>query len=200
MKLDPLPASSSCTDDDLRNLLDTFGSMVSLEDIASAYYETGKDASAAAEILLSKKESSSFCGSSTSKSHDCLGHETSEVCGSSDNHLGQDNGAKVKQKRYSASMGNVAGMIGRDYGKFRPQSKGPCESYKPLKLNSDEIPVITIWGEKEESESKSRNEAMSSDVEEFVFELLGNGFNMDKALIQDVIGKHTFLLHAFITY
>ncbi|KAL0443519.1 UNVERIFIED_CONTAM: hypothetical protein Slati_2074600 [Sesamum latifolium] len=68
MKVVP-PSSFSYTDEDQKNLkelLEAFGSIVSLDDIASAYCEAGRNLCFAAEILCNNQ--GSISGTSSSKS------------------------------------------------------------------------------------------------------------------------------------
>ncbi|KAL3851036.1 hypothetical protein ACJIZ3_012918 [Penstemon smallii] len=187
-----LPSSTSYTDDDqnnLKQLLDTFGSMVSLEDIAAAYCRADRNICDTAEILCNKNGSTGE--SFTSKSQEDVESTsgTSSRC-QSYNHLEDaDDITELKQKRSSASMGTVAGLIGREYVTPRPQSNGSREMSKPVKLSSDEIPMNEIWDDKKELKSVSSNDSMENDMEEFLYKMLGNGFQLEKSVIQDVVGQ-----------
>ncbi|KAK4439200.1 putative nuclear RNA export factor SDE5 [Sesamum alatum] len=193
MKVVP-PSSFTYTDEDQKNLkelLEAFGSIVSLDDIASAYCEAGRNLCYAAEILCNKQ--GSICGTSSSKSQDVVENTTSESSGEpSDNILENAHIAKSKSRKCSTSMGTVSDVIGKDYITPRPQSNGCNEKLKPVKLNSDDFPVSEIWDEIKESASTSRSESMSSDIEEFLYKMLGNGFQLEKSVIQDVVGQCGF--------
>lgn len=190
-----IPSSSSYTDDDqnnLKQLLETFGSVVSLEDIASAYCETGRNLHSTAEILCNMQ--GSISGTSFSKSQDDLENTTGASSGSSSNSI-SENGhiVKLKSKKCSASMGTVSDVIGKDYIRPRPQSNGLNEKLKPVKLNSDDFPVYEIWDEKKELASTSQSESMNNDLGEFLYKMLGNGFQLEMSVIQEVIGKYCWL-------
>ncbi|KAK4398392.1 putative nuclear RNA export factor SDE5 [Sesamum angolense] len=185
------PSSFSYTDEDQKNLkelLEAFGSIVSLDDIASAYCEAGRNLCDAAEILCNKQ--GSISGTSSSKSQDIVENTTSASSGGpSNNILENAHITKSKSRKCSASMGTVSNVIGKDYITPRPQSNGLNEKLKPVKINSDDFPVSEIWDEKKDSASTSRSESMNSDVEEFLYKMLGNGFQLEKSLIQDVVGQ-----------
>ncbi|KAG8386306.1 hypothetical protein BUALT_Bualt03G0135300 [Buddleja alternifolia] len=187
MKLDVLPPNLVCTDEDeenLKQLLEAFGSLVSLEDIAKAYSGTGRNLFSTAEILCNKQGNTT----GTSESQDNVENTTSASSGSpSNNFLENDHTAKLKPKRCPASLGIVSNVIGREYIAPRPQSNGSYEKYKPVKINSDDFPVSEIWDEKKEP--ASRSESMNSDIEEFLFKMLGNGFQLEMGVIHDVVGQ-----------
>lgn len=191
MKVEVLPSGSSYTDDDqnnLKQLLEAFGSVVSLEDIASAYCETGRNLSSTAEMLCNMP-SGSF-RSSCSKSQVDLENTTDASSGSSSNSMLENtHTVKVKSKKCSASAGSVSDVIGRNYIRSRPQLNGANEKLKPVKLTSDDFPESAIWDEKKELASTSQRESMDKDIGEFVYKMLGNVYQMDKSVIQDVIGK-----------
>lgn len=184
-------SNSSYTDEDQKNLkqlLAIFGSVVSLEDIASAYCETGRNLESTSEILCNLQ--GSIAGTSFLKSQQYA--ESSNIASSgcpSSNSSENGHIARPKPKKCSASIGTVSNVIGKDYIKPRTQSNGFSEKLKPMKINSDDFPVSEIWDEKNELASTVPGESMDSDVEEFLFKMLVKGFQLEKSLIQDVIGK-----------
>ncbi|XP_075476518.1 LOW QUALITY PROTEIN: putative nuclear RNA export factor SDE5 [Primulina tabacum] len=191
MKLEVPSSSSLCTDDDQNNLnylLEAFGSVVSLEDIASAYCQAGRDMDITTDILSSKPDNT--VGSSTSKNLESTESAASVYSGcSSDNPSEKAIVARLKPKRSSASMGTVSCVIGREYISPKPQPNESHENHKPVKLNSDDFPVSEIWKENEVLETTSRGESMNHDMEEFLFKMLGKGFQMDMSVIHDVVGQ-----------
>ncbi|KZV23220.1 hypothetical protein F511_05059 [Dorcoceras hygrometricum] len=191
MKLEVPSSSSLYTDDDQNNLnylLEAFGSVVSLEDIASAYCQAGRDLEIASDILCIKQDST--VGSSNSKTWESTGSSTSvsSEC-SSDNPSENAVVGRLKPKRCSASMGTVSSVIGREYITPKPQPNESRENHKPIKLNSDDYPVSEIWKENELLETTSRGESMNDDVEDFLFKMLGKGFQLDMNVIHDVVGQ-----------
>lgn len=191
MKLEVPSSSSLYTDDDQNNLnylLEAFGSVVSLEDIASAYCQAGRDIDITTDILCSKQDSA--VGSSTSKTLESTESAVSVYSGcSSDNPSEKAVVARVKPKRSSASMGTVSCVIGREYITPKPQPNESHENHKPVKLNSDDFPVSEIWKENEVLETTSSGESMNHDMEEFLFKMLGEGFQQDMSVIHDVVGQ-----------
>ncbi|KAL8456483.1 hypothetical protein ACS0TY_034629 [Phlomoides rotata] len=190
MKVDAPPSGSSYTDDDqnnLKQLLEAFSSVVSLEDIASAYCETGRNLISTAEMLRNMPSSNSR--SSCSNSQVELENTTDASSQSSSNRrLDNTHTVKMKSKKSSASAGSVSDMIVRNYIRYRPQLNESNEKSKPVKLNSDDFPESAIWGEKKGSASTSR-EPMNKDIGEFVYEMLGDVYQLDKSVIQDIIGQ-----------
>lgn len=199
MNVEVLPSGSSYTDDDQNNLmqlLEDFGSVVSLEDIASAYCDTGRNLSSTAEMLRNMPSRSSC-----SKLQVDIENTTDASNRMLENTV---HSGKMKSKKCSASAGSVSGAIGRNYIRSRPQLYGLNE--KPVKLNSDDFPESAIWNDKKEFISTSQREPMDEDIGEFVYKMLGNVYQMDKSVIQDVIGKyglgcdlHEVYVHLFFT-
>ncbi|KAA8526841.1 hypothetical protein F0562_008930 [Nyssa sinensis] len=193
MKMEAHSSNSSCCDDDgrdLEQLLEAFGSMVSLKDIASAYRQAGHNIYTAGEILCN------LLGS-TSSTSTYASMEELEGANASSEHLSDDmldkpnyaarNSIASKPKKCSVSIGTVSGVIGREYARTRPLTNESCKLTKPLKLNSKELPISEIWGEKAPP-NVARDETMHKDVEEFLFTMLGDGFQLDKNVIQEVLG------------
>lgn len=168
----------------LKKLLDDFGSVVSLHDIASAYYRSGRDLDAAGEILFNLQGIASMAPPPT------LGEEPESTDKSpSNDSLERATPSKLKHKNVPASMGTVSSIIGKDYVRPRP-STNEVGKAKPLKLNSNDIPMSEIWDEKESLNSMSTNETLHNDIVEFLFKMLGDGFQLERSVIQDIIGKH----------
>ncbi|XP_073122355.1 putative nuclear RNA export factor SDE5 isoform X2 [Henckelia pumila] len=191
MKLEVPSSSSLYTDDDQKNLnylLEAFGSVVSLEDIASAYCQAGRDVEVTTNILCSQQDST--VGSSTSKTLESTESAASTSSGCS-SYYPQENAVvtRSKPKKSSASMGTVSCVIGRQYITPKPQPNESHENHKPPKLNSDDFPVSEIWKENEVLETTSRGESMNHDMEKFLFKMLGKGFQLDMSLIHDVVGQ-----------
>lgn len=191
MKTEPLPSTFSYTNEDQKNLkqlLDAFGSVVSLDDIASAYCLADRNLITTSEVLLKMQGSTS--STSMSVSQDDLESKTS---GSSeyqmDNILESARVSSFKAKKCSTSMGTVSCVIGREYSRHRSVPNESCKKTKPLKLNSKDFPVSEIWDENVESDSPARSETMHQDIEQFLFKMLGDGFQLKMDVIQDVVGQ-----------
>lgn len=188
---------SSDDDKNLEWLLEVFGSKISPDDMASAYCEAGGDIHKANEILCN------MLGSSSSNdipiSTDDLTKANSSSVGSINTDSGVNGGGygrsnepqkvvyRPKTRNSGISMGTVSGVIGADYGRSRGSSKETCESTKPVKLMSSEIPASQIWVEKSKTDNL-KNEIMNKDVELFLLKMLGDGFQLDMEVIKEVVG------------
>ncbi|CAA3019746.1 Hypothetical predicted protein [Olea europaea subsp. europaea] len=191
MKMETLPSTFSYTNEDKRNLkqlLDAFGSVVSLDDIASAYCQADRNLVITCELL--RKMQGSTSGTSMSVSQDDLESKTSLSSEyQMDNILENVCASNSKVKKCSASMGTVSCVIGREYSQHRSVTNETCKKTKPLKLNSTDFPVSEIWDENLESDSTARNETLHQDIEQFLFKMLGDGFQLEMDVIQDVVGQ-----------
>ncbi|GFP96714.1 hypothetical protein PHJA_001815500 [Phtheirospermum japonicum] len=191
MNVELAPSSYSYTDEDqenLKQLLEAFGYVISLEDMASAYCEAGRDLELTAEKLCTMQTSD--VGSSFPRPQDNVESPTGSSSGCTSNNIPEnDNRTTSKPKKCSASMGTVSGVIGKDYMKPTTQPDGLHQKSKPVIINSDEFPVSEIWDERKESASTSRSESMDSDIQEFLCKMLGDGFQLEKSVIQDVVGQ-----------
>lgn len=181
-------SSNSSYDDkgkEMQGLVEAFASVCSTQEISSAYVQAGGNVDVAGEILYQLQRCTSKNGNGSSKS----------LAVSSYHHIipklknAERNSGVLKPKWCSVSMGTVSSVIGKEY--VRP-SKLEDVSYKvikkPLKLDCKELPLHEIWDEKFAPEITVRNDNIHKDVEEFLFRMLGDGFQLDKKVIQDVLG------------
>ncbi|KAK9060452.1 hypothetical protein SSX86_021156 [Deinandra increscens subsp. villosa] len=97
--------------------------------------------------------------------------------------------SKSKSRTSGVSVGTVSGVIGADYGKFRTATKKTCETTKPVKLTSKEIPASQIWVEKPKPVKNAPTETMNKDIELFLLQMLGDGFQLDIRVIRDVLAS-----------
>ncbi|KAK3017566.1 hypothetical protein RJ639_006633 [Escallonia herrerae] len=199
MKMEVLHSGISYSNDDKRNLeqlLETFGSMVSLEDIASAYCQAGRDVYMAGEILC--KPHRSISSTSTSAFNDELEDGSASSDWSSDNVPGKsyldNNSTLTRSKMRSASMGVVSGVIAREYAKPRLSTNDAHGTTKPLKLKSSDFPTSVIWGEEGAPDAAVRSETMHKDVEDFLFTMLGDGFRLDINSMEKLLDISAFTL------
>jgi hypothetical protein len=174
------PSSTiSYTDDDSRNLkmlLETFGSMVSLQAISSAYCEAQRNVYTAAELLCNYQESTSTSESLGISSDDDKLPEKNNI---------EENYNLAKTNNHTTSIGTVSSIIGRDYSKPKPlANEASKESTKPLKMMSSEIPASVMWGD----DNGTGEESMHKELEDFMFKMLGEGFQLDKNVIHNVLG------------
>ncbi|KAK1414308.1 hypothetical protein QVD17_30052 [Tagetes erecta] len=145
---------SNADDKNLEYLFEAFGSMISPEDMASAYCQAGYDVNKASEILYAMLGSSS--------SNDLTGPPASSVgvtVGTVSGGANYENSrtliiepvaalSRSKPRTSGVSVGTVSGVIGADYGRFKAKTKTYSEPTKPVKLMSNEIPASQIWVEK----------------------------------------------------
>ncbi|XP_058001453.1 putative nuclear RNA export factor SDE5 isoform X2 [Hevea brasiliensis] len=198
-------AQSDVNKKDLEELLEVFGSAFSLDDIASAYCQGRRDTNLAAEILcgmhgttsttvtaekLADENATPLIFPFVSERTRTLSKLSSEW--PSDNHLektsaGQNRTKELRSKKCSISMGTVSSVIGKEYAKPRPLTYESTEARKPLKLDSKDFPVSEIWSEKNPSSVTTRNKISQVDIEEFLFKMLGEGFQLDMPVIREVL-------------
>ncbi|GLT62147.1 hypothetical protein SLA2020_348050 [Shorea laevis] len=207
-----MEAVTSCTTPcdvekrDLEELLEAFGSAFSLEDIASAYCKARRNVDMAGEILCASQGSTSHSANHISKDKlECASSTSSELSSeldgasampseaSSDNvlqssHHGGRNTRSMKSKVCPVSIGTVSGFIAKDYSRSRPVTNEYPEATKPVKLDLKELPFSEIWSEEVPPSTTARNGTVHVDVEEFMFKMLGDGFQLDMNVIREVLG------------
>ncbi|KAE9585203.1 hypothetical protein Lalb_Chr25g0286491 [Lupinus albus] len=183
LKMHPL---SDTEERELKGLLESFAATFSLEDIASAYCEANRDANLAAEILCASKDE--FKGETSSEPAEKLSAMSSYASVVSKSFDGQRNFGTGKSKFQSLSLGSVAGFVGKDYLRHKKSTKPYQEVKKPLKLDVTELPESVIWGEKPSMDTKASKGHMSDDVVNFLIKMLGDGFELEKDKIVDILG------------
>ncbi|CAK7327601.1 unnamed protein product [Dovyalis caffra] len=196
-------ASSDVDKKDLGELFKVFGSEFSLQDISSAYVRTNCNKNLACEILCGMYGSNST-SANTGKSEaenavslklasggDSMRAVSSELSSKVFKMapIGEKDTKEFKSKRYPVSMGTVSGVLGKEYAKPRSLTHRSVEVTKPLKLDSKDFPVSEVWSEKIPPSMLARQGTMQADIEEFIFKMLGDGFQLDMTLIQEVLGK-----------
>jgi hypothetical protein len=137
-------------------------------------------------------------GASTSSSHSSNG-EAMLSEGSSESSNGyilkkcDANGKfrNVKQKWRPVSGGTVSSVLGKSYIRSMPVGNGSCVATKPLKLDAQEFPMSELWGE-EPKQTQSKHDRMHEDMEDFLFKMLGDGFQLDREMIRQALGKQCF--------
>ncbi|XP_009614543.1 putative nuclear RNA export factor SDE5 isoform X1 [Nicotiana tomentosiformis] len=200
------PPTVLFTDDDRKNLeqlLDVFGRVVSLDDIAAAYCKAGRDPTIAGDILGDLQASTYIITTSASeeKIEDSLtltSESQFEEVGDSVT-LTSESASEIyakragpsssKQKKLSVSMGTVSSMIPRDYVTNRPLIPETSTRIKPLKLTVDDFFTPEIRDEKAPLGAAAMSETLPGSVEEFLFKMLGDGFSLDMSVIEDVVGQ-----------
>ncbi|MBA0767325.1 hypothetical protein Gotri_016221, partial [Gossypium trilobum] len=174
----------------LNSLLDAFGSLFSLNDIASAYCEAGRNPDLAGLILSS--EVFTVDQPVSAATDECSGKRKkdepmeSSRCNSFQRSCQENGGlSSPKQKARPVSGGTVSSMLGKGYMKSVPLANGSYPGTKPMKVDSKEMPMSLFWGE--ELEPSSQNEdRMHKDMEDFLFKMLGEGFRLERDMIREI--------------
>nr|KYP62930.1 hypothetical protein KK1_017490 [Cajanus cajan] len=175
----------------LKCLLDAFGSVFSLEDIASAYCKASrKNADLAGEILYGMQGSSSAASATLDPSNADVSAEGSS--GSSSGYCSLENSLQerktLRSKVRPVSAGSVSGLIGKGYARPAPSANGSVGVTKPAKLDARSLPMTGIWREKGKPDvSSSKHDLLHQDMEDFLFKMLGDGFQLDRNMIRQVL-------------
>lgn len=183
----------------LKALFEAFGPLFSPQDIASAYYKADQNADLAGLILYDKQEST-FTSSVTNG-----GARTVESSKSSYDTLSKRscyaNGKfrASKQKWRPVSGGTISSILGKEYTKSMPLANSYCMGKKPMKLDAKELPMSEIWGE-ETKVNPSKNDHMYKDIENFLFRMLGDGFQLERDDIRGVLGISCFISLLFFYF
>lgn len=155
---------------DLKNLLDAFGSSISLS-------KSGRDVNLAGEIQYNVPEkgsrsSETSLSDGSHKAYSTKGVEKYKV---------------PKPKKHAVSMGTVSNVIDRSYLKSTSRTK-PTVSYSEAKPPVVKAKVSSSEGSESE-DSAGRIPDLHSDYENFLFEMLGQGFQFDRVMIQEVLAQ-----------
>ncbi|KAL2341905.1 hypothetical protein Fmac_009845 [Flemingia macrophylla] len=174
----------------LKCLLDAFGSVFSLEDIASAYCKASRNADLAGEILYGMQESSSSVSATLEPSNADVSAEGSS--GSSNGCCSIENSSQerksLRSKVRPVSAGSVSGLIGKGYTRPAPSANGSSGVTKPAKLDARSLPMTGIWREKGKQDvSNLKHDLLHQDMEDFLFKMLGDGFKLDRNMIRQVL-------------
>ncbi|XP_050286930.1 putative nuclear RNA export factor SDE5 isoform X2 [Quercus robur] len=178
----------------LKGLLDAFGPTFSLDDIATAFCKAGRNADLAGEILYDMQGSTSSAATNASNG-EAKGEESPKSsCGNfsekSDKATGRNSRAS-KPKTRPVCAGMVSSILGKDYIKSTPPVNGSYMVRKPLKLDSKVMPMSELW----EVESKScspKYDHLHQEMEDFLFKMLGDGFQLDRDVIRQVLDNCGF--------
>lgn len=173
-------------DQALKGLLNAFGSMFTLREIASAYRQASKNSELTGAILNGMQDRTSAsvsdevkCGESSVSSNDEISEKSVHAGG---------NSTATKKNRFPASTGTVSSVLGKDYFRSTPMTKGSSVTTKPLKLDLKEFPEVEIW-EDEAKANSAKAISMPKDTEDFLFKMLGDGFQIDRDAIQKVLDR-----------
>ncbi|KAA8519812.1 hypothetical protein F0562_014098 [Nyssa sinensis] len=199
-------STSSLQNDDegrvLEGLLDAFGSTFSLEEIASAYCKAGRNADLAGTMLYDLGSPSNTNNGVNSKSSSQLSHihesngeaqseifsETSSTTIFEKSSNSDRNSRASKLRSRHVSMGTISCVLDKSYVTSASLANQSCKITKPLKLDSNEFLASELWREKS-SLNLVRDDDEHNDVEDFLFKMLGDGFQLDKTMIRKVLGS-----------
>ncbi|XP_050214013.1 putative nuclear RNA export factor SDE5 isoform X2 [Mercurialis annua] len=176
----------------LKGLSEAFASF-SLEDITSAYYKADRNADSAGEILCNMQGSTSS-SSAFATNGEARGLESAKPSyGEIYVKTRQENGkfGAPKQKWRPVSGGTVSSIIGKDYVRPVPAVNGDFMGTKPVKLDANEFPMSELWRE-EPIMNPSKNGHMQKDMEDFIFRMLGDGFQLERDLVHQILDKCGF--------
>ncbi|XP_010108205.2 putative nuclear RNA export factor SDE5 [Morus notabilis] len=175
----------------LKGLLDAFGSAFTLDEIASAYCKAGRNADLAGEFLYEMQGNASTStdhpvdgetkGSEQSSASSCANDNVSEQ-----SYEVNGNSRPTNPKNRPVSVGSVSSIIGKDYVRTTRPTNGSCNATKPMKLESKVLPVPELWEEEAKSNSE-RDDSIRRDMEEFLFRMLGDGFRLERNVIEEVL-------------
>ncbi|KAM0946903.1 hypothetical protein DsansV1_C08g0080471 [Dioscorea sansibarensis] len=192
--LDQFSSSGFENDDetgDLISLLSAFGLVCSLDEIADAYCKAERDVNRTGEILYQLQTSES--SGEVQDSNKGLDHP--EPRQSLHGHIAvettlPDKKYKGKSSKACSSLGTVSSVMGRTYCKTTPSLNETSRTSKPL--------ILEVKGSIEEDHEidliTSRITALKAsihdkDVEEFLISMLGDGFQLRKDVIREVLGQ-----------
>ncbi|KAJ0968958.1 hypothetical protein J5N97_021835 [Dioscorea zingiberensis] len=195
--MDQLTSSNFEDDGEMRvlnSLLEAFGSVCSLEEIADAYCKSKHDVNRTGEILYQLQTSkssgevhASTGGSDHVESKQSL-HEYSPV-ESLESALPCKK-SKEQSSKASASLGTVSSVIGHTYARATLSPTETSRTSKPL--------IVEMKGLINEDHESGHvascittlKESMSDkDVGEFLFSMLGDGFQLRTDVIQEIFGE-----------
>ncbi|EEF43263.1 putative nuclear RNA export factor SDE5 isoform X2 [Ricinus communis] len=165
-------------------------SSFSLQDVTSAYHKADRNVDLAGEPLYDMQGSASTSLSSApngeARGVEFLRPSYGNI--SEQSHPANGKFRAPKQKWRPVSGGTVSSILGKDYMKSVPAGNGTCMGTKPMKLDAKVLPMSELWGEEPEMNS-SRNAHMQKDVEDFLFKMLGDGFQLDRDVIHRVLDQ-----------
>ncbi|KAM6573903.1 hypothetical protein CsatA_022230 [Cannabis sativa] len=91
-----------------------------------------------------------------------------------------------RSKYRSASIGTVSSIIGKDYVKTAQFKQGYVKANKSMKLNSKVLPVSEPLI-REAKLNSEKDDNVHDDMEEFLFHMLGDGFQLERDVIRQVL-------------
>ncbi|XP_068645461.1 putative nuclear RNA export factor SDE5 [Aristolochia californica] len=161
----------------LATLLDAFGTTFELGEIAGAYCRAGRNVDLAGDILYGLQDESS---STTDTSSSVKRHEKpTDIVKSSKG---------SKPRKVSASVGTVSNVIGKGYCSSTASENHSYKAKKIVKLEVRSPSTENLVSDAAESDFLPRNKPQNNkDIEDFLYKMLGDGFQLERDVIQDVL-------------
>ncbi|ESR62566.1 hypothetical protein CICLE_v10014995mg [Citrus x clementina] len=164
------------------------GSVFTMQEIALACRNAGRNPDLAGESLCDKQ-----ANTSTSSIHASTGEARGEESSKSSNSniseksfYANGKSKPPKTKWHPVSGGTVSNFLGKDYVKPAQPTNGTGLASKPLKLDPKEFPMSALWGE-ETKPKQSKGDDLQKEMEDFLFKMLGEGFQLSRDVIREVL-------------
>ncbi|KAJ7946974.1 putative Smr domain-containing protein [Quillaja saponaria] len=185
----PSVCKSDIEEKALKTLLDAFGSAFSLDQIASAFCKASRNPDLAGEILydMQRSNSTSATHESTAEASIQASSTLSDGFTFGKSNRENENSKTSKPKLCPVSLGTVSGKLGKHYIRSVPPANGSYRTTKPLKLDTKVMPMTEIRGVESKS-NFSRHDRLHQDMEDFLFKMLGDGYQLDRDVIREVLG------------
>lgn len=183
----------------LNSLLDAFGSMFTLQEIASAYCNAGGNVHLATEFLFEQPASVTTSTAQLSSGEEWSKQSTESINSDISESSYQANGKfkSSKTKGRTVSAGTISSIIGKDYVKSVHPANGSCIATKPSKWDLKQLPMSEIWRE-EGKPNPPKNDLLPEDMEDFLIKLLGEGFQMERGVVREILGMPNFIILPYI--
>ncbi|KAH9715159.1 hypothetical protein KPL71_020933 [Citrus sinensis] len=142
----------------------------------------------AGEFLCNKQANTSTSSVHTSAG-EARGKESSKSSNgniSENSFYGNGKSRASNTKWHLVSGRTVSSFLGKDYVKPAQPANGTFLASKPLKLDPKEFPMSALC--REESKPKqSKDDHLQKDMEDFLFKFPGDGFQLNRDVIQEVL-------------
>ncbi|XP_021659280.2 putative nuclear RNA export factor SDE5 isoform X1 [Hevea brasiliensis] len=177
----------------LKGLFEAFGSLFSLQDIASAYYKANQNADLAGEILYDMQEIQE-CTSTTAVVASNRGARSVKSSKSCYDTISEKPCCTNRKFRASKQIwrplsgGTIPSILGKESVNSTLVANSSCMETKPMKLDAKELPMSELWGE-ETKLNPSKKDHMYKDIGDFLFRMLGDGFQLERDEIRQVLDK-----------
>ncbi|XP_068640915.1 putative nuclear RNA export factor SDE5 [Aristolochia californica] len=171
------PKKCDIEEKDIVALLDTFGTTFELKEIASAYCRAGRNVDLAGEILYGLQgESRASSGTSSPVKRDEKPTDITKTSKGS------------KPRKFSVSVGTVSSVRGKGHRMSTASENHSYKATKPVKLKMRSSSTEDLVSDAAESDFAPRNKPLKNkDVENFLYKMLGEGFQLEMDVIQDVL-------------